>query len=332
MRHVGPREARFGRIAVQGWLRAETVVLAGDTTPVVGALTQSLRSGARSERWMVWSSSGSRRRTVPGAPRPGLARMRSRRPRPSSPKASEIAARVAQALAARAYRELATRSCASCPEGARLVAPTRPNDACSGDGHLSVPRTSSLPLGHDDATPYRLLTKDHVSTFEADGRTFLKVAPEALTLLTRGRCRTSRTSFGQVTWHRPSILDDAEASPNDRFVAMELLRNACIAAEGVLPSCQDTGTAIVMGKKGQYVMTGGGDEEAIARGVFDTYQTANLRYSLCRRSTRTRRSTPGTTSRQIELYATDGDAYSPLYDETAAPPTRAYLYQETGRS
>ena len=189
-----------------------------------------------------------------------------------------------------------------------------------------------LPLGHDDATPYRLLTKDHVSTFEADGRTFLKVAPEALTLLTREAMRDIAHLLrpGHLA-QLASILDDAEASPNDRFVAMELLRNACIAAEGVLPSCQDTGTAIVMGKKGQYVMTGGGDEEAIARGVFDTYQTANLRYSqLAPLDTYKEVNTGNNLPAQIELYATDGDAYKFLFmAKGGGSANKSYLYQET---
>ncbi|HET6151126.1 MAG TPA: fumarate hydratase, partial [Polyangia bacterium] len=118
-----------------------------------------------------------------------------------------------------------------------------------------------LPLGHaDDETPYQLLTRDGVSTFEAAGRTFLSVDPQALTLLTR----RAMTDIAHLL--RPGhlaqlarILDDPEASSNDRFVALELLKNANIAAGGVLPSCQDTGTAIVMGKKGQLVFTGGGD-------------------------------------------------------------------------
>src|SRR6476619_7132313 len=136
-----------------------------------------------------------------------------------------------------------------------------------------------LPLG-TDAAPYRLLTTEGVSTVEAAGHTFLQVAPEALTLLTR----TAMTDIAHL--FRPghlaqlaAILDDPEASPNDRFVALELLQKACISSGGVLPACQDTGTAIVKGKKGQYVLTGGGDEAAIARGVKQTYLTSTLRYS-----------------------------------------------------
>src|SRR5512145_2863939 len=125
-----------------------------------------------------------------------------------------------------------------------------------------------LPLGKDE-TPYRLLTSDHVSTFEAAGKTFLQVDPQALTLLAREAMRDIAHFLrpGHLA-QLSKILQDPEASSNDRFVALELLRNANIAAGGILPSCQDTGTAIVMGKKGQRVWTGGGDEAAIARGVF----------------------------------------------------------------
>jgi fumarate hydratase class I len=188
-----------------------------------------------------------------------------------------------------------------------------------------------LPLGKDE-TPYRLLTSDHVSTFEAAGKTFLQVEPAALTLLTREAMRDI------AHFLRPGhlallskILDDPEASANDRFVAKELLRNANIAAGGVLPSCQDTGTAIVMGKKGQLVFTGGGDEEAIARGVFDTYQTSNLRYSQMApldmyKEVNTGNNLPA----QIEIFATDGDAYKFLFmAKGGGSANKSYLYQET---
>ncbi|MCC6558169.1 MAG: fumarate hydratase [Polyangiaceae bacterium] len=188
-----------------------------------------------------------------------------------------------------------------------------------------------LPLGKDE-TPYRLVTTDHVSTFEAAGKTFLRVEPEGLTLLAREAMRDI------AHLHRPGhlaqvarILEDPEASPNDRFVALELLRNAVIAADGVLPSCQDTGTAIVMGKKGQYVFTGGGDEEAIARGVRETYRTANLRYSQMApldmyREVNTGDNLPA----QIEIFATDGDAYKLLFmAKGGGSANKSVLYQET---
>ncbi|QSQ16040.1 fumarate hydratase [Myxococcus landrumensis] len=188
-----------------------------------------------------------------------------------------------------------------------------------------------LPLGKDE-TPYRLLTKDHVSTFEAGGRSFVQVAPEALTLLTREAMRDIAHllrpgHLGQLS----NILKDPEASANDRFVALELLKNANIAAGGVLPSCQDTGTAIVMGKRGQHVLTDGNDEEAISRGVFDTYRTSNLRYSQMAaldmyRETNTGNNLPA----QIELYATGGDAYKFLFmAKGGGSANKSYLYQET---
>src|SRR5512143_587405 len=133
--------------------------------------------------------------------------------------------------------------------------------------------------GHHTATPYRKLTADFVQPLAAGGRRFLEVAPEALTLLTKTAMRDIAHLLrpGHLAQLR-AILDDKEASPNDHFVALELLKNANIAAGGVLPGCQDTGTAIVMGKRGQYVIAAG-DEAALARGIYDTYTTTNLRYS-----------------------------------------------------
>src|SRR5262245_15537217 len=122
-----------------------------------------------------------------------------------------------------------------------------------------------LEIGDHHDTPYRRLTGDGVSTFEARGKSFLEVAPEALTLLTKTAMRDIAHLLrpGHLAQLR-AILDDPEASANDRFVALELLRNANIAAGGILPGCQDTGTAIVMGKRGQHVLTAGDDEAAIS--------------------------------------------------------------------
>src|SRR3954470_16042850 len=167
-----------------------------------------------------------------------------------------------------------------------------------------------LEAGHHEATPYRKLTGDFVQPLTAGGRRFLEVAPDALTLLTR----TAMRDIAHLL--RPdhlaqlrAILDDKEASPNDHFVSLELLKNANIAAGGVLPGCQDTGTAIVMGK-GQYVVTGGGDEAAIARGIFDTYQTSNLRYSQVSPVDMFEEKNTGTNlPAQIEIFATDDDEY-----------------------
>jgi fumarate hydratase class I len=188
-----------------------------------------------------------------------------------------------------------------------------------------------LPTGTDE-TPFRLLTKDHVSTFEAAGQRFLRVEPQALTLLTREAMRDIAHLLrpGHLA-QLARILKDPEASPNDRFVALDLLKNANISAGGVLPMCQDTGTAIVMGKKGQLVFTGGGDEAAIARGVFDTYQTANLRYSqLAPLDTYREKNTGNNLPAQIEIFATDGDAYKFLFmAKGGGSANKSYLYQET---
>jgi fumarate hydratase class I len=188
-----------------------------------------------------------------------------------------------------------------------------------------------LPLG-SDSTPYRLLTKDYVSTFEAGGRTFLSVDPRALTLLTQEAMRDIAHLLrpGHLAQLK-KILDDAEASANDKFVALDLLKNANIAAGGVLPMCQDTGTAIVMGKKGQYVVTGGGDEEAIARGVYETYLKSNLRYSqMAPIDMYKEKNTGNNLPAQIEIFATDGDAYKFLFmAKGGGSANKSYLYQET---
>jgi fumarate hydratase class I len=188
-----------------------------------------------------------------------------------------------------------------------------------------------LPLGKDE-TPYRLVTPDHVSTFEAAGKTFLQVELEGLTRLTREAMRDIAHLLrpGHLA-SLASILKDPEASPNDRFVALELLKNANIAAGFILPSCQDTGTAIVMGKTGLYVFTGGGDEEAIARGVWGTYHTENLRYSqLAPLDTYKEANTNNNLPAQIEIFATDGDAYKFLFmAKGGGSANKSYLYQET---
>jgi fumarate hydratase class I len=188
-----------------------------------------------------------------------------------------------------------------------------------------------LPIGPDQ-TPYRLLTTDGISTFAAAGATFLRVDPEILTLLTREAMRDIAHLLrpGHLAQLR-QILDDPEASDNDRFVALDLLQNANISAGGVLPMCQDTGTAIVMGKKGQQVFTGGGDEEAIARGIYETYQTSNLRYSqLAPLTMYQEKNTKTNLPAQIEIFATDGDAYKLLFmAKGGGSANKSYLYQET---
>jgi fumarate hydratase, class I len=188
-----------------------------------------------------------------------------------------------------------------------------------------------LPTG-DGNVPFRLLTRDYVSTFEAAGQRFLRVEPEALSLLTREAMKDIAHLLrpGHLA-QLAHILKDSEASTNDRFVALDLLKNANISAGGVLPMCQDTGTAIVMGKKGQLVFTGGGDEAAIARGVFDTYQTSNLRYSqLAPLDMYREKNTGNNLPAQIEIFATDGDAYKFLFmAKGGGSANKSYLYQET---
>ena len=188
-----------------------------------------------------------------------------------------------------------------------------------------------LPLG-DDATPYRLLTRDGVHAVTGAGRTFLEVDPTALTRLSREAMRDISHLFRPGHLQQlADILRDPEASANDRFVALELLKNACVAAGGVLPSCQDTGTAIVMGKKGERVLTGGGDEAAIARGVFDAYRTGNLRYSqLAPLDTYREVNTGSNLPAQIEIHAAPGDAYKLLFmAKGGGSANKSFLYQET---
>lgn len=191
--------------------------------------------------------------------------------------------------------------------------------------------TELLPLAHQD-TPYRKLTSDYVSTFEAAGQRFLKVDREALTLLAAEAMRDIAHLLRPAHLAQlRSILEDAEASSNDKFVALDLLKNACIAAAGVLPMCQDTGTAIVKGKKGQLVFTGGGDEEALARGVHRTYTEANLRYSqLAPLSMYEEKNTGSNLPAEIKLSAVDGDVYSFLFmAKGGGSANKSYLFQET---
>ncbi len=191
--------------------------------------------------------------------------------------------------------------------------------------------TEIFPLGPDN-TEYRLLSKDGVSEVETPLGTFLKVTPEAITLLTQTAMRDIahllRTDHLQQL---SNILSDPEASANDRFVALDLLKNAGIAAGGVLPMCQDTGTAIVKGKKGQFVMTGGGDEEAIARGVFNTYQTSNLRYSQMAPITMyEEKNTGNNLPAEIKIASVDGDSYKFLFmAKGGGSANKSYLFQET---
>jgi len=189
-----------------------------------------------------------------------------------------------------------------------------------------------LEAGHHAATPYRKLTGDLVQPFEAGGRSFLEVAPEALTLLTKTAMRDIAHLLrpGHLAQLR-AILDDKAASANDHFVALELLKNANIAAGGILPGCQDTGTAIVMGKRGQHVLTQGHDEAAISRGVFDTYVETNLRYSqVAPLDMFEEKNTGNNLPAQIELYAVDGDEYHFLFmAKGGGSANKSLLFQET---
>lgn len=183
-----------------------------------------------------------------------------------------------------------------------------------------------------DATEYRKITGEHVSVKEFNGKEVLCVEPEALSLLTR-------EAFHDINFFlRPahlrqvaSILDDPDASENDRMVALTMLRNADVASAGVLPFCQDTGTATILGKKGQAVWTGGGDEAALARGVHAAYTENNLRYSQNAALNMWDEKNTGTNlPAQIDLHACDGDAYKFLFvAKGGGSANKTFLFQET---
>jgi len=191
--------------------------------------------------------------------------------------------------------------------------------------------TDLLPIG-PDTTEYRLLTKDGVGVTEAAGRRFLTVEPQVLTDL-------AAEAIHDISHYlRPahlaqlrSILDDPEASGNDRFVAMDLLKNANISSGGVLPMCQDTGTAIVMGKRGRHVLTDGRDEEHLSRGIWQAYRDLNLRYSqMAPVTTWDEKNTGSNLPAQIELYADGDDAYKLLFmAKGGGSANKSFLFQET---
>ena len=191
--------------------------------------------------------------------------------------------------------------------------------------------TELLPLG-PDTTEYRCISTDGVRTVDTPLGAMLDVDPAAIRLLTTEAMREIAHFLrpGHLQQLR-NILDDPEASENDRFVALDLLKNAAVAAGGVLPMCQDTGTAIVKGKKGQYVMTGGGDEAAIAAGVQDTYATSNLRYSqMAPIDMYTERNTGTNLPAEIKIAATDGSEYKFLFmAKGGGSANKSYLFQET---
>ncbi len=192
-----------------------------------------------------------------------------------------------------------------------------------------------LPTGKDD-TPYRLVTTEGVSTVDVEGQTFLKVSPEAIQRL------TAEAMHDIAHYLRPAhlaqlrkIIDDPEASGNDRFVATDLLKNVNISAGGVLPMCQDTGTAIVMGKKSEGVLTGIDDGEAISRGVHEAYTKLNLRYSqLAPLTTYDEKNTGTNLPAQIEIYSTPQTSGKPEYKflfmaKGGGSANKSFLFQET---
>ena len=190
-----------------------------------------------------------------------------------------------------------------------------------------------LPIG-EDKTEYRLLTKEGLETFKAEGREFLKVSGEAISNLTQVAIHDiSHYLRAEHLQQLANILTDPESSANDRFVALDLLKNANISAGGVLPMCQDTGTAIVMGKKGQQVLTDEKDEISISKGVYDAFTKLNLRYSqLAPVTTWEEKNTGNNLPAQIEIYSdTDhADEYNFLFiAKGGGSANKSFLYQET---
>ncbi|HEX2934469.1 MAG TPA: fumarate hydratase, partial [Bacteroidales bacterium] len=188
-----------------------------------------------------------------------------------------------------------------------------------------------FPMGKD-TTEYYLLTKEHVSVTQFEGKEILKVETEGLTKLARAAMRDCsfllRPAHNQMV---ASVLSDPEASDNDKYVALTMLRNAEVAAKGALPFCQDTGTAIVMGKKGQQVFTDGNDEEALSKGVYKTYTEENLRYSqTIPLDMYTEKNSGCNLPAQIDLYAIQGNEYKFLFiAKGGGSANKTYLYQET---
>ncbi len=208
---------------------------------------------------------------------------------------------------------------------------TEPEDRNKQPPPKEFAYSDMLPLGDDD-TEYRLLSSDGVSTMELAGRTFLKVETEALTQLTAQAMHDINHYLRAGHLQQlHNILDDPQASDNDRFVATELLLNASIAAGGVLPMCQDTGTAVIMGRKGEQVLTFSDDAEAISRGVYDTYLTSNLRYSqLAPLDMFTEANTGNNLPAQIEIYSKPGDIYELFYmAKGGGSANKSFLYQKT---
>jgi len=194
-----------------------------------------------------------------------------------------------------------------------------------------TPHHPMFPLGADD-TPYRKISDDGIGTAHFEGQEILTIKPEALTRLAAEAYRdVSHLLRPAHLKQLASILDDPEASDNDRFVALDLLKNANIAAAGVLPMCQDTGNALIMGKKGQRVWTDFDDEAAIAAGVRQAYAENNLRYSMVAPMDMFHEVNTGDNMpAQFDLYATEGDAYSFLFiAKGGGSANKTFLYQQT---
>jgi len=190
---------------------------------------------------------------------------------------------------------------------------------------------ASFPMS-EEKTEYYRLTGEHVSVSQFEGREILKVSPEGLTLMAQAAFRDVQFLLRPDHQEQVAqILSDPEASENDKYVALTFLRNAEISAKGILPFCQDTGTAIIMGKKGQRVWTDGNDEEALSRGVYNTYVNENLRYSQNAPLNMYDEVNTGTNlPAQIDLYATEGDEYKFLcIAKGGGSANKTYLYQET---
>jgi fumarate hydratase class I len=190
-----------------------------------------------------------------------------------------------------------------------------------------------LPLG-EDKTKYRNIGNAGVSVIKLGDREFLQVGPEALTLLSETAIHDISHYLREAHLHQlANILKDPEASPNDRFVALDLLKNANIAAGGILPMCQDTGTALVMGKKGQYVLTTAKDEVAIAQGIYNAYTNLNLRYSqMAPTTTWEEKNTGNNLPAQIEIFSDSDhqDEYNLMFiAKGGGSANKSFLYQET---
>lgn len=188
-----------------------------------------------------------------------------------------------------------------------------------------------FPLG-EDKTTYRKLSSDHVSTVEVDGRKILKVDPAGLELLAKEAMADVGFYLRATHLEKLSkILEDPEATDNDRFVAHTLIKNQVVSSEGQLPTCQDTGTAIVIGKKGENVWTGAEDAEHLSKGIYETYKTRNLRYSQVVPFTMTEEKNTGTNlPAQIDIYSKPGNSYDFLFlAKGGGSANKTFLYQQT---